>query len=463
MSWSKSLADIGRVPLALLATLVLAAMLFGGSSRYDVMQNVLMQPLAWLVAGAALVFASKDMLRDLRWPVLMLLALVAITVLQLVPLPLEMWMSLPGREPLGDVAGALGSDAARPASMVPWRTLNALMALGIPIAALLVMACLGRKAAMPVLAAIVVLAAANALMALMQIATGYSDASYPYAITNFGAPVGIFANRNHSAVLGALAMLVIAFLATRDQKRRLPGAEVLLWTVFGAIFLTILVNGSRAGLLTTGVALVATALLVQQRIAPAKDGGERGLVKFVPVAIIVAFAAGLFLLFLFADRLVAFERMVEANPLEDLRFRILPILGEMIATYFPIGTGFGAFEDVYRIHETPDLLGPRYLNMAHNDWLQWLIEAGLAGLLLLAAFLFWCARIVWRLRGVGRGYVVLALAGLAILAIASFFDYPLRTPIFQVVGVWFICALALVANAAMRQGVENEEINEQQG
>ena len=447
LSWNTSLAGIDRGALTMLAVLVLAVLLFGGSSRYDVMQNALMQPLAWLVAGFALVLAAREQLRQLKWPLVFLLALCLITVLQLLPLPYGMWTGLPGREPLADIATAIGNDSARPLSMVPSRTFNAAAALGIPLAAFFVIAAIGRRAVIPVLVAIVALAAANSALAFLQFASGFAEATYPYAVTNLGEPVGIFANRNHSAVFNALALLVIAFLATRAERRQFAGADVLLWATYGLIFLTIPMNGSRAGLLCTGIATAATAWLVYRagKVAQAAPGAksQHGLARMLPAAVILIFAVGMLGLFMFSDRLVAFERTVESNPLEDLRFKILPILGDMITGYFPLGIGFGAFEDVYRIHETGDLLRPNYLNMAHNDWLQWLIEAGLPGIVLLLGFLGWLAWHLRRLKKLDEGFFVLGLAGAAIIAIASYFDYPLRTPIFQVAGVWFVCALAL--------------------
>lgn len=467
LTWRSALSGIDRAQLALLSTLLIAVALFGGSSRYDAMQNVLMQPLAWLVAGFALVkagpgaFGAKGALPELRWPLVMLVALAALALAQLVPLGHELWSALPGRQPLADIAAATGSDGARPLSMAPSRTLNALASLGIPFAALLVMAAIGRKAAYAVLVAIVLLAAANAGLALLQIASGYADAGYLYTITNEGAPVGIFANRNHSAVFGALAMLVIGFLVTRAQRRRLAGADIVLWSIYAAIFLTILVNGSRAGLLTTGIALLATAVMVldrQAKSAPASAPGAarsariKALAPYLPAAVIVLFAVGLTAVFLLADRLTAFQRIVESNPLEDLRFQILPVLLEMIGRYFPLGTGLGTFEQVYRIHEPAELLGPRYLNMAHNDWLQWPIETGLPGIIVLLAFLGWLGWQVLRLRSLGRDYLVFALGGFAIIAIASYFDYPLRTPLFQVAGVWFVCALALLGRDSAADG-----------
>ncbi|WP_338242938.1 O-antigen ligase family protein [Aurantiacibacter hainanensis] len=463
LTWGNSLSRFGKTELALLATLLLSAMLFGGSSRYDVMQNVLMQPIAWLVAGVALVVASGRRLHALRWPLGMLAALFLITLLQLVPLGEGLWTSLPGRQPLADVADAIGSQGARPVSMVPSRTLNALSAIGMPLAALLVMAALGRRSVFLLLCAIVVLALANALLAIFQVASGYAEAGYFYSITNTGMTVGIFANRNQSAVFAALAMLIIAFMVTRKERERLPGADILLWSIYGTIFLTILVNGSRSGLLTAGIALAATAVLIHGGRSQAGSGKRMaaqpaGPMRFLPVAVILAFAAGLVAVFLLADRLTAFQRIVGTNPLEDLRFRVVPVLIEMMGRYFPVGSGFGTFEDVYRIHETADLLSPQYLNMAHNDWFQWIIEGGLPGAMLLAVFLGWFALQVRRLGGVGRDHLVFAVAGFAILAIASYFDYPLRTPLFQVVGVWFISSLALLGRPAEAKRGESSPV-----
>ncbi|MFB0612667.1 O-antigen ligase family protein [Aurantiacibacter poecillastricola] len=447
---------MGQGQLALLATLLLAAGLFGGSSRYDAMQNVLMQPLAWLVAGFAIVLGGwRGAWRDLRAPLVLLLSLAVLTLLQLVPLGHDLWTSLPGRGPLADIASAIGSEGARPLSMVPSRTLNALSAMGIPLAALLLMGAIGRGAAYPLLVGIVVLAALNLVLAILQVASGYADATYFYAITNEGAPVGMFANRNHSAVFGALAMLVIAFLVTRRECRGFPGANVLLWSIYAAVFLTLLVNGSRAGMLTAGIALGATALLLlgsTDEGARDRSAGRARLVRYLPVAVILAFTAGLVALFLMADRLTAFQRMVDVNLLEDMRFQVLPVLNEMIGAYFPAGTGLGAFETVYRIHETPDLLGPRYLNMAHNDWLQWVIETGVVGIVLLLAFLVWLGQRLIQLAKRGRDFVVFGVAVIAILALASYFDYPLRTPIFQVIGVWLVCSLALLGRAEESRG-----------
>jgi O-antigen ligase len=116
----------------------------------------------------------------------------------------------------------------------------------------------------------------------------------------------------------------------------------------------------------------------------------------------------------------------------------------MVRQYFPIGSGVGSFVDVFYAGEPRELLKPSYLNHAHNDWLEWLLETGLPGVLLaLAAIAGWTLRslrLVRMQRGNGGG-VGLALAGAVIillLGLASIVDYPVRVPAVA-------CLLALAA------------------
>jgi O-antigen ligase len=95
--------------------------------------------------------------------------------------------------------------------------------------------------------------------------------------------------------------------------------------------------------------------------------------------------------------------------------------------YFPAGTGIGTFDQVFRSVERLDHLSPLYLNQAHNEYLQVLLEAGLPGALLLATTLLWyaiAAMLAWT-----RGDL-LAKTGSIVLGIYllhSIVDYPLRT------------------------------------
>ena len=116
----------------------------------------------------------------------------------------------------------------------------------------------------------------------------------------------------------------------------------------------------------------------------------------------------------------------------------------MVSGQFPYGSGFGSFEDVYKTVEPSALLSYRYLNQAHNDWAQFVIEGGLPGLfllILLVAWLGWRFIEVWiSPAGSARDLALVSLFALAVLGLASFVDYPLRTPAMGV----FAIALAVM-------------------
>jgi O-antigen ligase len=125
----------------------------------------------------------------------------------------------------------------------------------------------------------------------------------------------------------------------------------------------------------------------------------------------------------------------------------------MIVDQFPYGSGFGSFEDLYRTVEPVQLLSNRYLNQAHNDWAQILIEGGLPALLLLLVVLAWAVRRavqVYRAApGSSRDLALLALIVLTMLGLASIVDYPLRTP---AMAVFAITLVAAVESWARRRG-----------
>ena len=92
---------------------------------------------------------------------------------------------------------------------------------------------------------------------------------------------------------------------------------------------------------------------------------------------------------------------------------------------------------MFRMSEPFNLLKPTYFNHAHNDWLEVVLDAGLAGMLLLAATVTWwgwASARAWRARGGGSNALPkLGSAILLLIMISSLFDYPARTPTMMMV------------------------------
>jgi O-antigen ligase len=113
---------------------------------------------------------------------------------------------------------------------------------------------------------------------------------------------------------------------------------------------------------------------------------------------------------------------------------------------FPVGTGLGTFERIYHLTEDPAAVTPEYINHAHSEPLEWLLETGLPGALLMSVFLFWWLRQAFRLwRSEQRDPLALAgvIASAAMLA-HSLVDFPLRDPGLQAL---FALCLALMAES----------------
>jgi len=156
------------------------------------------------------------------------------------------------------------------------------------------------------------------------------------------------------------------------------------------------------------------------------------------VAIAVALLVSTLGLSLTLGRAVSLDRVAALDAGEDLRVRALPTVWAMAQHYFPFGTGLGTFDPVYRIHEPDGLLSIAYFNHAHNDWLEVILDCGLAGLLLLLAGVIWWAFrgwAAWRSSGPAKALPRLGAGTLLLVMIASATDYPARTPMIMAVVV----------------------------
>ena len=426
----------------------------GGSSSPEAVQLAVLRPFAALMLIPALYYLNLAQLRDARFLLVLLSSLTLWMALQLVPLPPAIWQSLPGREAIVALDDAAGlGDMWRPLSFVPTRGWNSLASLVVPGAALLLALATGAKPR-DLLILIGGLGVFDALLGLLQTITGRDSVLYLYAITNRGSPVGIFANENHSAVFSAISLLVIARLgATSKALKEVPWLRLAYPPAFVIVLLAVLVSGSRAGLAMTVLALIASGLLVWLGLAASRSRRRRGkLEQWLaghPRTLLAVFAlviAGLLGAFFGLERAPGFEDIFNQNPIEDLRWRLWPVLEQMIGTYWMLGIGFGSFEEFYHIYEPTALLLPSYVNQAHNDWAQLVIEGGLPAFAILTVLVGWISqslRSLLRADNFALGRLLFWGAVIAILCAASIVDYPLRTPVFQLAAVWLLLVLAL--------------------
>ena len=426
-----------------LIALLIMLLLLGGGSRADILSLPFVRVGAVLAGGAGLYWLRRDRVRAF-WPLLALfLAYTALIVLQLIPLPPSIWSALPGRELSARIDQIAGLGAVwRPISLVPWRTLNALAAMAVPAAALILAMALDARGARIVAALFVLLALVSGLLGFLQALGPNGGPLYFYNVTNDDSAVGFFANRNHSAAYMAACLPLLGYFAARRAREvpvkkgkasAGPDIRIAIFGILGfALTLAILATASRAGLLLGALGwLLAFGIY----LAAATRTGHAGKWRR-NLAIGGGFAAlvAVLMLFAFIVQDQAADRLTDVEQSDELRLQIWGPIAHVAGEYFPVGSGIGTFVEVYQAGEPDALVGPRYLNHAHNDWLEITMTGGLPTLIILAAALLFYARAALRaVRGSHAGTVDIDLAragaaALLVLALFSIGDYPVRVP-----------------------------------
>ena len=356
-------------------------------------------------------------------------------LVQLTPLPASLWAALPGRELYVQALLVAQAPAAafRPLSLVPDATWVSVLA-GIPLTAAFLLAHTCTHRQLSVLArALVVFALAQAVLGLLQKGP-FPGLSFD-AVYGAGKAIGSFANPNHFAnyitmtVPLALLMLRQGSASARargpTQGSRLPVG--VLWGVALFILLAaVLASNSRAGAITCLVVTVLAVLLLPMRRshAPARHWRLAGVAALL---LLVAAAVGM-------DALMSRFDNDPNGYLAGDRWMMVTSTWRAAQTFWPVGSGLGSFAAVYPGFQPAGLQG--FVNHAHNDYVQLLMECGLLAVVLagvaVALVARQAARLVRRARAEGLDAPALlqASCGLGLLAVLlhSWVDFNLRIP-----------------------------------
>ncbi len=399
-------------------------LLFGGGTANNLMSDLLVQLLASVVLVWGLQRLDWSTLSRSQRQLLAILACVmAVPLLQLIPLPTALTYLAPGRIEIFSGRTALGLELPTfaPWSLEPGATLAAFRGL-LPTAALGVLGCqlsvvwLQRFTRLVVLIALVMVP-----LGIAQVAQGAQSELRPYVPTNVHDAVGLFANRNHYAAFLVTALVfVMAHLVHRGELRSARSTRMLQqlgWLIAGAMLLVgIMLSRSRAGVVLAGLA-VTTFLMIaflRRREDPATF---RWLFGFALAGGLMAFQFGFSAI---ADRL---------SQIGDYRLQLLPAVLDLAHSFAWLGTGLGSFASTYAAHEPIEVLGAKIVTHAHSDWAELWVELGvvLVPLTLLAgAWLISRGREIVP-RAVHHSLHFSGLLVIVLLGLHSLVDYPLRT------------------------------------
>ncbi len=429
--------------------LLLAAPVMRGGNRYAALIPLELLGLLILLAlwGAWL----EAPVNPKRQPLLLLLLLLSpllLALVQLVPLPTDLWNQLTGHQAYAESLKDIGATntASRPLSVSPQATAASLLA-AIPIVAAFLLgytASLGQLRQL--LRLVVVVAFAEILLGLLQISGGEFSPFY-FGVLTFGVPVGSFANRNHFANYIAMALAVYVWLAYEAMHHRSRTPERLrlgslgdrhatvLWVTGGLILvLGILMSRSRGAVVFGLPAAMLGLWIVSLRLY----GWRRGWRFALPVALLVVVAAAALLGFEAAtSRLTGAQLASSAGFRGELARSTL----EGAMAFWPWGSGWGTYDMAYPRFQPAVIAG--FANHAHMDYVEMLFEGGLF-FVLPAAALVWLttaraveiARLAWRTRALRNEAMAATLCGIGLLGLLlhSLVEFNLRIPANAILG-----------------------------
>ena len=306
---------------------------------------------------------------------------------------------------------------------------------------------------------IIVFGAAMAFFGIMQ-RLANPDGIYGLRGTPQAVPFGPFVNQHHFASF--MVMTSGLALALLFNKRSGRNTKVLLAAAVVIMGIAIVFTSSRGGVLAfiSVLAFVTMLNFFSGRWSDEKSLKESGN-EPQPKIVLVAAAGSLVLVILGSVLLLggneSLFRGIGVTQIQDGvsngRAHFWSIALKIFLEHPILGAGLEAFGVAFTKHDTWN--GLFRVEQAHNEYLQTLADAGIAGFVCVFAFVYLLfkkgLRTIASARGFRRDAAIGALAGCFGILIHSFFDFPLRTPS-NAFFFLMLCAIATVPVQSAHSG-----------
>jgi O-antigen ligase len=399
MHSSRAATSVTSSQRVVLGLCLLACLLVGGATQRGVLIDAILQSV--VIAGSVYVLLVSTPSAATRWGLLIGGLVLLIGIAQLLPLPVSL-LGL-GR-PTGLLPYTGSTDLApilsAPVSLGVARTIEAVIFALVPILFFVAATSLPKEDRSGLVPFFIIGLVCNLIAAGLQ----YSfrgDATFG-DLLGYEVMVGMFANVNHfSTLVFSSIPLIIYFGFFR-------GRPLVMTTLLTLMFLILLAAGSRAGILIgLGVAVISVGALMWR--------GRAGTI--VTLALFVAFVVYGYGAFVHIDA----QQLDPDFGRREFAYTTL----HAIRDNWLWGTGFGTFDLVYPFYETRDMVHVQYVNHAHNDFLELLLEGGVAAGVLLVGYAV--ALVIRAFQVVRYPLQRLALLSIIVVLVHSLVDYPLRT------------------------------------
>lgn len=346
-------------------------------------------------------------------------------------------------------------------SVIPYQTIRegleilAYVLLGFLIVRIIT----NRKQIMRLFSVIVAMGIFQALYGFFELYSSNPRILFYKKVHYLDCVTGTFVNRNHLSgylemIIPAAVGLIIARLDLFSWKgmnwkhklyhvsQRSPAWNVFLLLGIISMALAILFSKSRSGvfiLIFSFILLIGLAALYTGRYLEEKKNVTNFL-KIVFLLIVV--------LSLYAGMEATLARFSMDELLQEQRPVVWGNTVEIIADFPIFGSGLGTFGSVYPVYEESGT--PVRYSHAHNDYLEYLAETGIVGMvLLLGGIIFILVKVflVWKERRhpIVKGLVLGGIVAVVSILIHSITDFNLHIPANMILFTVILSATAVTA------------------
>lgn len=378
-----------------LGSVLFLALLIGGGTTNGLYTDTLIE-IAAIVSAAAIL--SRPPSHATPGPILWLLFFaVALFILQIIPLPAVLFAGLRPSVLLG---GPWLVSETRFISVGVGRTIECLLFLAASAAFFLAVMRLRTDQIYGLLPFFFMGVICNGLAGVIQYSL--SDNIAIKGLLPFTINAGLFANQNHfSALLFVSIPFAIHYGLFRGHL--LSGALGLI-----SLLLLLLAAGSRAGVL---IGLAITTISILFLSSRSRITGLGFFVLFIGLSIYT----------------IGAWATIDAKEVDPAfgRTEFARTTVEGIKENWIFGVGFGNFQKAYQIYEKQGMIFSRYVNHAHNEYLEIAFEGGVVAVVLMG--LYFLSLLLAFLSIRHDSFQKAAFLSASFLLVHSLVDYPLRT------------------------------------
>lgn len=279
-----------------------------------------------------------------------------------------------------------------------------------------------------------------AIFAIVQKATWSNGIYWFRELTLGGSPFGPFVNRNHFAgLMGMLIPLGLGLAITRQEKEK----KILFGFMTVIMAVSLFFSLSRGGITSFFAGISLFALLMFQR--------DRGSRKVWIIGFFVAVVLS-YVIYLGIDPII--ERFYKTDISGEQRLVVWSSTWTAVKDFWLTGSGLGSFINIFPLYSPPGISS--IYDHAHNDYLEFFLETGLVGTVLLLAFVGLMIYTVIKTRLSGRAGVLraAALSSTFTMMLHSVFDFNLHILSNMLM---FACVFGMVAGLSRMEDDEEKD------